>query len=230
MQQAEPRIGCVVMAAGASKRFGKENKLLADLAGKPVLSHVLDMLREVSSLTRDVAVGPVCVVTSDERVASLARDKGFFALCASFPLQSDSVRAGVTHLLQKTNGPEDLRQSSVTPLQGILCIPGDQPLVRTASVLRLLKNYCNDPSVPCRMAAVGRDGAVTQGSPVIFPPAFYDALCALSGDRGGSVLLRDGRVHLTYVTDGAELYDVDTKESLSFLSGLVYDTFRKEIL
>ena len=35
-------IACLILASGQSKRFGKQDKLFADLCGKPVISHVLD--------------------------------------------------------------------------------------------------------------------------------------------------------------------------------------------
>jgi len=38
------RISAVVLAAGASRRFGHDDKLLAEFNGKPVLRHVLDGL------------------------------------------------------------------------------------------------------------------------------------------------------------------------------------------
>ena len=35
-------IACIVLASGLSERFGEEDKLTANLCGKPVLSHVLE--------------------------------------------------------------------------------------------------------------------------------------------------------------------------------------------
>ena len=40
-------MACVVLASGQSKRFGTQDKLCADLCGKPVLSHVLDTAKSV---------------------------------------------------------------------------------------------------------------------------------------------------------------------------------------
>ena len=49
MPAAEPgfhrlRLAALVLAAGQSRRFGAANKLLADLAGMPVLAHILTSL------------------------------------------------------------------------------------------------------------------------------------------------------------------------------------------
>lgn len=42
------RFSAVVLAAGASRRFGDDDKLYAEFDGKPVLSHVLDGLASLS--------------------------------------------------------------------------------------------------------------------------------------------------------------------------------------
>jgi len=40
-------VACVILASGLSERFGAADKLSADLCGKPVLAHVLDMAQAV---------------------------------------------------------------------------------------------------------------------------------------------------------------------------------------
>lgn len=40
-------VACVVLASGSSQRFGKANKLEADLCGRPVLDHALDTVKAV---------------------------------------------------------------------------------------------------------------------------------------------------------------------------------------
>ncbi|MGB5512584.1 MAG: NTP transferase domain-containing protein, partial [Woeseiaceae bacterium] len=59
-------IAAVVLAAGASQRFGTDNKLLAMLDGKPMLTHVLDRVAALS-LSRKIVV----VRRDDGDVASL---------------------------------------------------------------------------------------------------------------------------------------------------------------
>ncbi|HEC20885.1 MAG TPA: 2-C-methyl-D-erythritol 4-phosphate cytidylyltransferase, partial [Candidatus Peregrinibacteria bacterium] len=36
----------IIVAAGKGKRFGKKNKLLVDLAGKPVFLHTVEAFRK----------------------------------------------------------------------------------------------------------------------------------------------------------------------------------------
>ena len=40
-------MACVVLASGLSERFGKTDKLCAELGGRPILSHVLDTAAEL---------------------------------------------------------------------------------------------------------------------------------------------------------------------------------------
>ena len=54
------RIGAVLLAAGASTRFGTANKLLAEFGGAPMLRHVAEAIR-------DSGVHEIVVVTGYER-------------------------------------------------------------------------------------------------------------------------------------------------------------------
>ena len=61
------RFSAVVLAAGASQRFGDDDKLCADFNGKPVLHHVLDglallELREILVVARAPLEGVVHIV------------------------------------------------------------------------------------------------------------------------------------------------------------------------
>ena len=58
MSGREPKITAIVLAAGRSERMGA-NKLLADLAGKPLIRHSIEMLLASS-------VYDVIVVTGNE--------------------------------------------------------------------------------------------------------------------------------------------------------------------
>ena len=65
-------IGCVILAAGNSFRFG-DNKLLARYGGKALIEWVLDAVPAER-------LGPVCVVTQYPAVAALAEARGFSAV------------------------------------------------------------------------------------------------------------------------------------------------------
>lgn len=76
----------ILLAAGASRRFGPQDKLLAPLDGRPLIHHAADSMRGATLDHR------IAVITSDALVPHLAG----FTLCRIAPgLQSDSLHAGL---------------------------------------------------------------------------------------------------------------------------------------
>lgn len=184
------RVGCVILAAGASRRFGGD-KLTAPLLGKPVLAHVLD------ALPMDALARVVCVVSGDGAQA-LCDARG--VPCARYPggAKSDTLRLGLSRMLE---------------LDGCLFVQGDQPLLRTASVRRMLDAFAREPEIACRLAWGGQGG-----SPVLFPWALFGELMALTGERGGASILRARLVRLVQAAHPGELMDCDTSQALALLA------------
>ena len=90
------RVGAIILAAGSSRRMGGGDKLLADLAGRPVLSWSLAAFQECDAVT------DIVVVTSEANrsaVAELCRglDK-VRALVTGGQERQDSVGAGLSAL------------------------------------------------------------------------------------------------------------------------------------
>lgn len=192
------RLGCVVMASGAGERFGGEPgaKLLAPLAGVPVIE------RTLRALPADLL--DVVVVTRWEAVRDLCDRLGVRCEVHDGALQSDSVRAGLSALGDRS---------------GCLFVPGDQPLLAEGSVRSLVAEFQGNPGSVVRLSWEGRPA-----SPILWPAEGLDALGSLSGDSGGSALLssqRDlaGRVRLVEAAGEWELADVDTPEDLASLEG-----------
>ena len=90
--------GCVLLAAGRSARMGGGDKLLADLAGRPVLAHSLAALAACDAIAHVVVVtGPA----NRAAVAQLARSHGggkVRALATGGAQRQDSVAAGLAAL------------------------------------------------------------------------------------------------------------------------------------
>ncbi|MGH2607832.1 MAG: IspD/TarI family cytidylyltransferase [Tepidiformaceae bacterium] len=88
------KVDCVIVAAGSSTRFGAD-KLLADLAGRPVLAWSLAAFESLAEL------GCLTVVANADRVpeiAGLAREwagKSCVSVVAGGERRRDSVEAGV---------------------------------------------------------------------------------------------------------------------------------------
>ena len=189
------QIGCVIMAAGRSTRFGS-NKLLAPLAGKPVLAHVLDGLPR-ARLARTV------VVTVAGKVPGI---------CGELPVRlnesgllSESVRRGI---------------EPMAGLDGCLFVMGDQPLCSTDSILNLLDAFTREPDTVHRLAYNG-----VPGSPVVFPAALFPRLAALEGESSGMTAAKGSGVPVRLVPAAHEweLWDVDTPEALAKAQSILTD-------
>lgn len=95
----------LLLAAGSSRRFGADDKLLADFRGEPLIAYAARAMRDAALDDR------VAVVTSDAVAALL---DGFRIIRIAPGQQSDSLRAGLDAV-----GDPDL----------LLIALGDMPLV-----------------------------------------------------------------------------------------------------
>lgn len=129
-------VGCVVMAAGRGQRFGG-NKLLAPLAGAPLLSYGAGRA-SARRLTRIVAV------VSDGEVEALCGACGVRTVRYPGGPQSDTVRLGIRQMAD---------------LDGCLFVQGDQPLLTAGSIERLLDSFAAAPGAVHRLSYDGVPGS-----------------------------------------------------------------------
>ena len=209
-------VGCVLMASGASRRFGgMKNKLLEDVGGRAMFLRTADALAAAG-------LDPL-IVTRSREVCDAAEN--YSCLFHEDPEKSATVRRGLGSLT-------DRYETAGTALAGCFFIPGDQPLIRPESIRRMLEAFENDPEAVIRLGLDNR-GA----SPVIFPSRMFPALMKLTGEQGGSTLLAPAppadrkrscqtegqedappvicsRIIVVEAEDASELMDVDTPEDL----------------
>lgn len=190
MQTAPMHIGCVLMAAGDSKRFG-ENKLQAELDGKSLICRAMDAV-PFNELYRAV------LVTQYPVIAEQGKQRGF-VICLN-----DQPALGLSHTVYL--GVEALRDADA-----LLFLVADQPLLKRESVVQALRLYRENPH---RIIAMGH--AQRRGNPCIFPRAYFPELMALTGDHGGrSVIERhEDALLLCELQNERELMDVDTQDAL----------------
>ena len=182
------RLGCVVLAAGRSRRFG-ENKLLQPLGGRPVLAHAL------SALPRE-RFERVVVVTSSREVEELCHERGFSCLRYPGGPQSESIRLGIG----------DMRE-----MDGCLFVMGDQPLCTRESMENMVDAFLYHPEAVIRLA-----WGNTSCSPVLFPQKYFASLEGLRGEQGGMWVVGSmkAKVILVQAKDEGELWDIDTRQDL----------------
>ena len=205
-------VGCVIMASGLSRRFGT-NKLLVDFCGQPMLCRAFDA-------TATPGIAARIVVTRSEEVQALCRAHGLPVLLHSLPGRNDTVRLGLSALLEQK--PE---------LSGCMFLPGDQPLLCRETVEAMTERFCREQPSPTewqketereifRLGAVAdNDPTPLVGSPVLFGSSFFSELLTLPENKGGNVLLKKypAQVRTICIADSAELLDADIPEVLQQL-------------
>ncbi len=183
-------IGCVIMAAGNSKRFG-DNKLLSLYKGKTLIKHTLDAV-PYEDLYK------VCVVTQYDDIKKLALSYGFI------PVENNRPEEGISRTIRL--GTENLMQEC----DAILYLVSDQPRLKKESIKSLIAFSRNHPK---NIIAASFNGK--RGNPCIFPKKHFPALCSLKGDTGGSAVIRSNPDELLlFEVSKNELQDVDTREDL----------------
>jgi molybdenum cofactor cytidylyltransferase len=163
-------IAGILLAAGASRRFGSQ-KLLAKVGGIP-------LVRRTAAELRATSLDEIVVVLGSNAPAVGAALAGLDVRTVTNPDyaagMSTSLRAGLTALSPMVDA--------------VLVALADQPGVGAEIVGRLLERY-----------QAGRQSIVApiyrgdvRGNPVLFDRALFGELRAVTGDEGGrSVIARD---------------------------------------
>jgi molybdenum cofactor cytidylyltransferase len=160
-------IAAIVLASGLSRRFGRDDKLLAPLRGRPLGAHCAASVAQAEFLTR-IAVVPKGV---PERRALF--DAGKFRI-------AENVDPGAGMGASLAQGARMAQDSSA---EGAMILLADMPFVGAADYAAL------GESLGPAAAAVSVVGGV-RTPPVLFARSLFDALARLSGDMGAKDVLR----------------------------------------
>ena len=115
------------IAIGIPARFDSSRfpgKPLADIAGKPMIAHVIE--RAQSS-----KLGPVIVATDDKRIANIAEHFG-----AQVAMTSSSHHSGSTRLAEAMR---------YIDCDVVINVQGDEPLIEPAAIHAVVKPFAHDP-------------------------------------------------------------------------------------
>ncbi|MDQ8699622.1 nucleotidyltransferase family protein [Hyphomicrobium sp. LHD-15] len=199
---ADVSLSAVLLAGGASRRFGADNKLLAEIGGKPMLAKVADVL--LRGGIRDVVV-----VTGAEQQAYAAALAGLPVRLVHNALWDDgmggSVAAGV-------------RALSATS-RGAFVVPGDLANLSSDLLRRLAEAFAGAGGERVVVPVTVRG---EQRNPVLWPRRLFPDLAALSGARGGKTLLDrlSSGERLDVAFEDVSLFaDIDTRDDYARLIG-----------
>jgi molybdenum cofactor cytidylyltransferase len=196
---ASPVLG-VVLAAGGSTRMGRP-KQLADLAGRPLLAHVLAALDDAPVDRVVVALGGAAQEVLDR-----------VALGRAEPLVVEGWAAGMGHVLAGTLARAGGDWGAVVVLLG------DQPLVPGRAVARVVEAWRAGAGPVVTATYGGRPG-----HPKLFDRRLRPDLLRLGGDVGARDLVAGHPewVHRVEVGDLGSDADVDVEADLDRVGALL---------
>ncbi len=192
----------LILAAGSSSRFGKDNKLLAQRHSRPVLAHVLE---EVQHSAVDAAllvtghdagpVGALCDVQSTMNDMPVSQIHN--PLYASG--MSSSLVRGVAELTAR--GAD----------AALVCL-GDMPDASRQVMDALITAFREHPGKALYIPTFNGQ----RGNPVIIAASLFDSVLQLEGDVGARVLARTFPDSVVEVPcgDSGVLVDIDTQDDL----------------
>lgn len=192
------RLAAIILAAGESRRYGSDNKLLARLGGRPVVRCVADAV--LGSGVEDVVVVTGCDYEQVE--AALAGLALRFVHNAHWPSGMGlSIAAGVAAL-----------DDSV--IEAAFIVPADMPFLTAGVLQRLADTFVHHGAEPI-VYPTTPEGA--QRNPVLWPRRHFAELRMLAGPQGAKRLLqRLGEECVPVaVGDAAVFADIDTLADLN---------------
>jgi molybdenum cofactor cytidylyltransferase len=192
------RLGAILLAAGRSSRFGSDNKLLADIDGRPMVRVV------ANALLGAACIDEVLVVTGHDAPAI---ERALANLSVRFCFNADWHDGMGTSIALGIAGVS-------TAVAGVAIVPADMPFISQGLIERLASRFQELGSESIIFPATP---AGEQRSPVIWPRRFFGLLEDLSGPEGGKRLLRDladscGAVR---IADEKVLLDIDAPDDMS---------------
>ncbi|MGH8295262.1 MAG: nucleotidyltransferase family protein [Steroidobacteraceae bacterium] len=187
----EESLHAIVLAAGASSRFGSAKQRVR-IGDRPLLSLVAGRAAEV--------VGDALIVVLGARAAELApllkHSPGSVVVNRDWREGlASSIRAGVARL--------------PASCAGAMLVLADQACVTAEDLRRLAGAWCRQSA----SVAAAQYGA-TVGAPAIFPQYLFSELGELRGDSGARALLKRHADHLVKVPMASAAFDLDTPEDL----------------
>jgi molybdenum cofactor cytidylyltransferase len=190
---ADPGEGlhAIVLAAGASTRFGSPKQLVR-VAGRPLLNTAVARAADVAGSAVTVVLG----ASAAELAPLLTHSQASIVINREWREgMASSIRAGVARL-----------PASCT---AVLLMLVDQAAVTAEDLERLVGAWRRQPDY-----IVAARYGMTTGVPAIFPRAAFPDLASLRGDVGARILLQRNPDRVVRVPMARAAIDIDTPEDL----------------
>jgi molybdenum cofactor cytidylyltransferase len=194
----EPRIAALVLAAGRSTRMGANNKLIEEVAGKPMVRHVVE-----TALGSNLA--HVRVVTGNKPAEIQHALDGLEVAYTHNPNFADGLSTSLAA------GTEALEND----VDGVIVLLGDMPLISSELIGKLVAAF--NPAENRAICVPVHNGK--RGNPILWAARFFADMAKVQGDTGARHLIGENAEWLTEVeADDASIFrDIDTPEALEKL-------------
>lgn len=197
-----PTIAAIILAAGRSSRMGRENKLLANVAGKP-------MVRRVAEAALASQARPIIVVVGHQAEKVRAALDGLAVTVVENPDYAEglstSLRRGLDALPERVDG-------------AVIAL-GDMPRVSAQEINRLIAAF--NPIEGRAICVPTVNGQ--RGNPVLWARSFFPEMRQIAGDVGARQLIASYAEAVCEVPmsgDGV-LVDIDEPQALADLRARV---------
>jgi molybdenum cofactor cytidylyltransferase len=191
MMTESDALHAIVLAAGASSRFGSAKQLVR-IGDRPLLSLIAGRAAEV--------VGQALIVVLGARAAELTpllkHSPGSVVINRDWREGlASSIRAGVARL--------------PASCAGAMLVLADQACVTAEDLRRLAGAWRRQP-----LSVAAAQYGATAGAPAIFPQHLFGELRELKGDSGARMLLKRHADRLVKVPMPSARFDLDTPDDL----------------
>ncbi|MCR6691850.1 MAG: nucleotidyltransferase family protein [archaeon YNP-LCB-003-016] len=187
-------ITAIILAAGASKRFGR-NKLLETINGKPMIKWTVEAA--LNSMANEVVV---VLGFEAEKVAEAIKDLPCKKVINENYEEgmSSSVKCGLRNAMDKS--------------MAILIIPGDCPLIRSEDINKVIKRYLETRKPIVIATHKGR-----RGHPIMISRELFEEVMGISEEGMGlKEVIKRHEMEIAYAeTENAGVIrDIDNPEDL----------------
>jgi molybdenum cofactor cytidylyltransferase len=193
----QPTAG-IVLAAGMSTRLGRTKQLL-EVNGKYLVEWVVD-----AALNSELAEIILVLGHEQQEITDVLGKKAVLPRVQVVP--APDYRQGMSRSLQAGLLVARRKYPSV------MFLLGDQPLVTSETINRLLKEFWKSDKEICVPVYRGK-----RGNPTLFSQKLYDELSTIQGDIGARDVIEahlDG-LHYVELKDPQGFFDVDTEKDLA---------------